>query len=139
MLGLASGAVAGLVAITPAAGLVDPTAALVIGAGGGAGGYFGAVFLKKMIGYDDSLDVFGVHGVCGIIGAILTGVFAQGDGVSMPDQVMIQLTAIGAVIAYCAVATLIILVIMKFTIGLRVKPEVEEEGLDYAMHGETVH
>jgi Amt family ammonium transporter len=139
MLGLASGAVAGLVAITPAAGLVDTTAALVIGAAGGLGGYFGAVFLKKMLKYDDSLDVFGVHGVCGIIGAILTGVFAQGDGVSMPQQVMIQLTAVGAVIAYSAVVSLAILLLLKFTIGLRVKPEDEDEGLDYALHGEVIH
>jgi Amt family ammonium transporter len=139
MLGLASGAVAGLVAITPAAGLVDPTAALIIGAAGGLGGYFGAVFLKKLLGYDDSLDVFGIHGVCGIIGAILTGVFAQGDGVSMVQQVGIQFTAVGATIAYCAVVTLVLLLILKFTIGLRVKPEAEEEGLDYTLHGEAVH
>jgi Amt family ammonium transporter len=139
MLGLASGAVAGLVAITPAAGLVDPNAALIIGAAGGAGGYFGAVILKHMLKYDDSLDVFGIHGVCGIIGALLTGVFAQGDGVSMPDQVVIQATAVGATVAYTAVATLIIALVVKFTVGLRAKPEAETEGLDSALHGEVLH
>ncbi len=139
MLGLASGAVAGLVAITPAAGLVDTTAALVIGAAGGLGGYFGAVFLKRMLKYDDALDVFGVHGVCGIIGAILTGVFAQGDGVSMPDQVVIQLTAVGAVVAYSAIVTAVILLLLKFTIGLRVSEDAEIEGLDSSLHGEGIH
>jgi Amt family ammonium transporter len=139
MLGLASGAIAGLVAITPAAGLVSPQAALVIGAAAGVAGYFGAVFLKRMFGYDDSLDVFGIHGVCGIVGAILTGVFAQGDGVSMPDQVMIQITAVGATIAYCAIVTAVILLVLKFTIGLRVSEDAEVEGLDSSLHGETVH
>ena len=139
MLGLASGAIAGLVAITPAAGLVSPTAALVIGAAGGAAGYAGAVYLKRLFKYDDSLDVFGVHGVCGIVGAVLTGVFAQGDGVSMPQQVSIQIAAIGATIFYVAVATFIILMIVRVIVGLRVKPEAETEGLDIAAHGETLH
>jgi Amt family ammonium transporter len=139
MLGLASGAIAGLVAITPAAGLISPQASLIIGGAGGVAGYAGAVFLKKIFKYDDALDVFGIHAVCGIVGAILTGVFAQGDGVSMPDQVVIQLTAIGATMAYCAVVTAVILLVLKFTIGLRVSEEAEDEGLDVALHGEAVH
>ncbi|MBI1340580.1 ammonium transporter [bacterium] len=138
MLGLASGAIAGLVAITPAAGLVDPAAALAIGGAGGAAGYFGAVFLKKMLRYDDSLDVFGVHGVCGIVGAVLTGVFAQGEGVSMAEQVVTQITAVGATIAYCGVMTFVILMLVKFTLGLRVTAEDEDEGLDLALHREAV-
>jgi ammonium transporter, Amt family len=141
MLGLASGAVAGLVAITPACGFVNPVGALIVGAAGGAAGYFGAVFLKKMFGYDDSLDAFGVHGVCGIVGALLTGVLADpkinslGEGASIVNQAI----GIGVTIGYTAVASLIILFILKFTIGLRVKEEAEEEGLDYALHGEAVH
>jgi Amt family ammonium transporter len=139
MLGIASGAIAGLVAITPAAGLVSPQAALIIGAAGGLAGYIGAVFLKKALKYDDALDVFGIHAVCGIVGAILTGVFAQGDGVSVGDQVVIQATAVGATIAYSAVMTAIILLVLKFTIGIRVSEEAEDEGLDVALHGESVH
>jgi len=139
MLGLASGAVAGLVAITPAAGLVSPQASLVIGAAGGFAGYAGAVFLKKALKYDDALDVFGIHAVCGIVGAILTGVFAQGDGVSVGDQVVIQATAVGATIAYSGIMSAIILLVLKFTIGIRVSDEAEDEGLDVALHGESVH
>jgi len=139
MLGLASGAVAGLVAITPAAGLVSPQASLVIGAAGGFGGYIGAVFLKKMLGYDDALDVFGIHGVCGIIGAILTGVFYQGDGVTMVDQVGKQATAVGATLVYSGGVSAVILLILKFTIGIRVNEEAEDEGLDTSLHGEAIH
>jgi Amt family ammonium transporter len=138
MLGLASGAIAGLVAITPAAGLVNPDAALIIGAAGAAGAYFGAVILKNLLKYDDSLDVFGIHGVAGIIGAILTGVFGLGVEDVM-GQVMIQLTAVGATIGYVAVMTLIILIVVRLVFGLRAKPEAETEGLDQALHGETLH
>jgi len=139
MLGIASGAIAGLVAITPAAGLVSPQASLIIGAAGGVAGYIGAVFLKKMLKYDDALDVFGIHAICGIVGAILTGVFAQGDDVTMMDQVVIQATAVGATIAYSAIMTAIILLVLKFTIGIRVSEEAEDEGLDVALHGESIH
>jgi Amt family ammonium transporter len=139
MLGLASGAVAGLVAITPAAGLVSPQAALVIGGAGGLAGYVGAVFLKRMLKYDDSLDVFGIHGICGIVGAILTGVFAQGEGVSMPDQVIIQIEAVGATILYSGLVSAVLLLLLKFTIGLRVSEDAEIEGLDSALHGEAIH
>jgi Amt family ammonium transporter len=141
MLGLASGAVAGLVAITPACGFVNPQGALIVGAAGGVAGYFGAVFLKKMFGYDDSLDAFGVHGVCGIVGALLTGVLADpainANGANA--SIVTQAIGVGVTIGYTAVATLVILLILKFTIGLRVSEDAEVEGLDYALHGETVH
>ena len=141
MLGLASGAVAGLVAITPAAGFVNPQGALIIGLLGGAGGYFGAVWLKRLLKYDDSLDAFGVHGIAGIIGALLTGVFADpavnalGEGASL----MTQLYGVAITIAYASVGTFIILMIVKYTVGLRVSEEAEVEGLDMSQHGEALH
>ena len=141
MLGLASGAVAGLVAITPAAGFVNPQGALVIGLLGGAGGYFGAVWLKRLLKYDDSLDAFGVHGVAGIIGALLTGVLADpkvnslGEGASL----MTQVYGVAVTIGFTAVATFIILMVVKYTIGLRVSEEAEIEGLDMSQHGEALH
>jgi Amt family ammonium transporter len=141
MLGLASGAVAGLVAITPAAGFVNPTGALIIGIVAGAGCYFGAVWLKRIFKYDDSLDAFGVHGVGGIIGALLTGVFADpainslGEGASIAKQAF----GVGVTIAWAAVATFVILLICKFTTGVRVSEEGEVEGLDAALHGEAMH
>ena len=141
MLGLASGAVAGLVAITPAAGFVNPTGALIIGVVGGGVAYFGAVYLKKLLKYDDSLDVFGVHGLAGIAGALLTGVLADpkinslGEGASLMKQV----TGVGATVIYSGVATFVILMICKFTTGLRVSEEGEVEGLDQSQHGEALH
>ena len=144
-LGLISGSVAGLVAITPASGFVDPEGALVIGLAAGVMCYWGATTLKRLGGYDDSLDAFGVHGVGGIVGALLTGVFAVKGigGVSgllegNPGQVMTQLIGIGYTIAWCALATAGILYMIKFTIGLRVEPEQERDGLDLSLHGETV-
>ena len=141
MLGLASGAVAGLVAITPAAGFVNPQGALIIGLLGGAGGYFGAVWLKRLLKYDDSLDAFGVHGIAGIIGALLTGVLADpavnslGEGASL----MTQLYGVAITIAYASIGTFIILMIVKYTVGLRVSEEAEVEGLDLSQHGEALH
>ncbi len=141
MLGLASGAVAGLVAITPAAGFVNPQGALIIGLLGGAGGYFGAVWLKRMLKYDDSLDAFGVHGIAGIIGALLTGVLADpavnslGEGASLMKQVY----GVGATIIYTGIATFILLMVVKYTVGLRVSEEAEVEGLDMSQHGEALH
>jgi Amt family ammonium transporter len=141
LLGLASGAVAGLVAITPACGFVNPMGSMIVGAAGGAGGYFGAVFLKRMFRYDDSLDAFGVHGVCGIIGALLTGVLADtainslGDGASIVTQAV----GVGVTIAYTAVVSVILLLVLKFTIGIRVNEDEEIEGLDASLHGETLH
>lgn len=147
-LGIASGAVAGLVAITPAAGAVGPMGALAIGAASGFICYLGATKIKKMFGYDDSLDAFGVHGIGGIVGALLTGVFAAtslggagfGDGIdSIGQQVMVQATGIGATILYTGVVTFVILMILKMTIGLRVSEDVEVEGLDTAEHDERAY
>jgi len=141
LLGILSGAIAGLVAITPAAGFVAPGGALAIGVIAGIGCYIASVHIKKALGYDDSLDVFGIHGVGGLIGAILTGVFASSivnaeaaEGAS----VLTQVYGVAATIIYCAVATTVILLIIKAVIGLRVTPQEEEEGLDVALHGESV-
>jgi Amt family ammonium transporter len=144
ILGICSGAVAGLVAITPASGFVDPVGSLVIGAAAGVGCYWGATSLKRMFGYDDSLDAFGVHAVGGIIGAMLTGVFAR-TAISKPGlidgnayQVVIQFYGVATTLIYDAIATLIILLIIKMIIGLRVTDEQEREGLDITLHGEVV-
>jgi Amt family ammonium transporter len=145
VLGIASGAVAGLVAITPASGFVGPMGAIAIGLAAGVVCFWGATSLKHMLGYDDSLDAFGVHGIGGIVGAILTGVFAvkdiggtagmlEGNG----GQVMIQLIGVGATVAYTAVASFIILKVIDMVIGLRVAEEEEREGLDVSLHGERV-
>ncbi len=148
VLGAISGAVAGLVAITPASGFVLPVPALIIGVVAGLGGFWGATGLKHLFGYDDSLDAFGVHGVCGIIGSLLTGVFAygalsataavpEGFGGSF-DQFVIQAQATGAVIAYTAIASFILLKITDVIVGLRVAEEEEREGLDVTQHGERI-
>ncbi|MGA0392887.1 MAG: ammonium transporter, partial [Rhodospirillales bacterium] len=145
VLGIVSGAVAGLVAITPAAGFVDPMGALILGAVAGIVCFWASVYLKNMLGYDDSLDVFGIHGVGGIVGALLTGVFAvkaiggtSGLLEGNPGQVLIQLEGIVATILWCAVATFVILKIVDGLVGLRVDEETEIEGLDLNLHGETV-
>jgi len=145
VLGIISGAVAGLVAITPASGYVDPFGALIIGFAAGIVCYWGAVVLKPKLGYDDSLDVFGVHALGGITGAILTGVFAvkaiggtSGLLEGNPGQVLIQVEGIAATIVYCAIATFIILKVVGAVMGLRVDEETEVAGLDYSLHGETV-
>jgi len=148
VLGIVSGAVAGLVAITPASGFVNPTGALVIGIVAGAVCFWAATSLKKMLGYDDSLDAFGVHGVGGFIGAMLTGVFAVeaigGEGKKglidgNSAQVLTQLWGCLVTMAWCAVATFVILKAIDVAIGLRVTTEEEVEGLDINLHGETVH
>ena len=145
VLGIVSGAVAGLVAITPASGYVDPFGALIIGLVAGLVCYWGAVVLKPKLGYDDSLDVFGVHGLGGITGALLTGVFAVEAIGGTPGllegnagQVLIQLEGIGATIVYCAIVTFVLLKIIDAVMGLRVDEEEEVTGLDYSLHGETV-
>ena len=145
VLGIVSGAVAGLVAITPASGYVDPFGALIIGLVAGLVCYWGAVVLKPKLGYDDSLDVFGVHGLGGITGALLTGVFAVKAIGGTPGllegnagQVLIQLEGIGATIVYCAIVTFVLLKIIDAVMGLRVDEEEEVTGLDYSLHGETV-
>ncbi len=143
-LGFASGLVAGLVAITPASGFVAPWAAIIIGAAAGLVCYW-AVLLKGKLGYDDSLDAFGVHGVGGFLGALLTGVFAtlafnpagaKGwiDGV--PGQVWKQLVAASASAAIASIGTLILLVAIDKTIGLRISRRIEIEGMDPGIHGE---
>jgi ammonium transporter, Amt family len=148
VLGIVSGAVAGLVAITPASGFVNPTGSLVIGLVAGLVCFWGATGLKHALGYDDSLDAFGVHGVGGFAGAILTGVFAVeaigGTGKKglidgNAGQVLTQLWGALVCIAWCAIATFVILKIVDALIGLRVTAEEEVEGLDINLHGETVH
>jgi Amt family ammonium transporter len=145
VLGICSGAVAGLVAITPASGFVGPMGSFAIGISAGIVCYWGCTGLKHMFGYDDALDTFGVHGIGGAAGAILTGVFAinQYGGTSgliegNPGQVLNQAIGVGIVFVYDAVVTLIILKIVDMVIGLRVNEEVERDGLDLALHGETV-
>ncbi|MDE2458221.1 MAG: ammonium transporter, partial [Rhodospirillales bacterium] len=145
MLGGVSGAVAGLVAITPACGFVGVSGALVIGLAAGVVCFWGVTGFKSMFGYDDALDVWGVHGLGGILGALLTGVFAlkavgghsgliEGD----PGQVLIQLEGIITTIVYDAVVSYIILKLIDLTMGLRVTKEDEIEGLDITQHGEVV-
>lgn len=138
LLGLVSGAVAGLVAITPAAGFVDAKGALAIGLIAGVICYWSATTLKHMLKYDDSLDAFGVHGVGGFVGAILTGVFAVKEIGGVEGNLMTQ--TLGAVVTavYCAIVTYILLKIIDAVIGLRVSEEEEREGLDVALHGERV-
>ncbi len=145
VLGICTGAVAGLVAITPASGFVGPIGALAIGIAAGVFCYWGAVSLKSMLGYDDALDAFGVHAVGGAAGAILTGVFAIGEygGTSgliegNAGQVINQFIGVGIVLAYDAIASLIILKVVDLLVGLRVDAEVEQGGLDLALHGEVV-
>jgi Amt family ammonium transporter len=145
VLGIISGAVGGLVAITPASGFVDPMGGLFIGIGAGIACYWGAVWLKHKLHYDDSLDVFGVHGVGGIVGAILTGVFAVESIGGVPGliegnvgQVWTQIEGVIVTIVYCAVVSFILLKIIDVVIGLRVSQEAEVGGLDLNLHGETV-
>ena len=145
VLGIASGVVAGLVAITPAAGFVDLSASLVIGLVAGVLGFFSVAVLKQKLGYDDSLDAFGVHGMCGIWGALATGVFANPaitDGArglmyGNPKQIMIQVISILGTIAYTAVGTFVLVHVTRLvTGGLRVDKEEEIVGLDSSIHGE---
>jgi ammonium transporter, Amt family len=155
MLGGASGAVAGLVAITPAAGLVGLMGAIAIGAIGGVVCFWGVTGLKKLLHADDSLDVFGVHGVGGITGALLTGVFAApslgGAGIwdyitetalteySIASQVWIQLQGVLTTVVISGVVSLVAFTVVKYTVGLRVNEEAEREGLDIASHGEAAY
>jgi Amt family ammonium transporter len=154
MLGAASGAVAGLVAITPAAGNVGVSGALVIGLGAGLICLWGVTGLKKLIGADDALDVFGVHAVGGIFGALATGIFNApdlgGPGVfdwvtgmqiypGIWSQFVIQAKAVGVVIIWTGVVAFISAMVVKFTLGLRVSEEEEREGLDISSHGERAY
>jgi len=144
-LGIASGAVSGLVAITPASGAVGPMGALAIGLAAGAICFFSSTTLKRSLGYDDSLDVFGIHAVGGIVGAVLTGVFCAeslggagfgGDITSIGGQVMVQCTGVFATVAYTGVVSAIILKVIDSIMGLRVTEDEESEGLDLALHNE---
>jgi ammonium transporter, Amt family len=138
VLGIASGAVAGLVAITPASGFVGPTPAVVIGLVAGVLCFFAATTLKSALGYDDSLDAFGVHCIGGIIGALLTGVFASKEISGADGSVVTQLWGVGTTLIYGFVVSFIILKVIDMTIGLRVTEEQEREGLDISLHGERV-
>ena len=138
LLGACSGAVAGLVAITPASGFVEVKAALMMGFIAGVCCYWGATGLKRMLGADDSLDVFGVHGIGGIIGALLTGVFAQKHLSGVDASLSIQAISVFSTLVYSAVVSWIILTVIDWTIGLRVDAEHEVIGLDLTQHGEQV-
>jgi Amt family ammonium transporter len=145
LLGIASGAIAGLVCITPAAGFVTPGGALIMGLVGGAVCFWASTILKNQLGYDDSLDVFGIHGVGGITGAILTGVFAAKDiggtpGLleGAPMQVVSQIAGVLVTAIFAAVVTFILLKVVDVIVGLRVDQQDEVEGLDRALHGEVV-
>jgi Amt family ammonium transporter len=138
VLGIASGAVAGLVAITPASGFVGPTPAVVIGVVAGVLCFFAATSLKSAMGYDDSLDAFGVHCIGGIIGALLTGVFASKEISGSDGSVLTQLWGVGTTLIYGFTVSYIILKLIDMTIGLRVTEEEEREGLDISLHGERV-
>lgn len=148
LLGAVSGAVAGLVAITPACGFVNVVGAIIIGLAAGVVCYWGVTGFKKLFGYDDALDVWGVHGLGGILGALLTGVFAVaaigGTGKSglidgNAAQVLTQAEGVLVTLVWSAVVSFVILKVIDLTIGLRVSKEVEVEGLDLALHGETIH
>ncbi|MBX9963434.1 MAG: ammonium transporter [Burkholderiales bacterium] len=147
MLGAASGAVAGLVAITPACGFVGPMGAIILGIIAGVVCFWAVTSLKRMFGYDDSLDVFGVHGIGGIIGAILTGVLMSKDlggvgyaeGVTMGVQLWDQIVAVAVTIVWCGIISLILYKIIDMVIGLRVTEDKEREGLDITEHGETAY
>jgi Amt family ammonium transporter len=138
VLGIASGAVAGLVAITPASGFVGPTPAVIIGLIAGVVCFFTATSLKHALKYDDSLDAFGVHGIGGIIGALLTGVFVSKEISGVDGSLWIQLKGVAVTVTYGFAASFLILKAIDMTIGLRVSEEQEREGLDISLHGESI-
>lgn len=147
VLGLASGAVAGLVAITPAAGFVNVTGSIIIGAAAGVVAYFSVAVVKQKFGYDDTLDAFGIHGVAGTLGALLTGIFADpsineaGKGLlyGNPGQFITQLIAVAVTVLYSGVMTFIIFMVIKAVLGIRVDTEDEMTGLDESQHGEKAY
>jgi len=138
LLGACSGAVAGLVAITPASGFVGISGAYVIGMAAGICCYWGATGLKRLLGADDSLDVFGIHGIGGLVGALLTGVFALQELSGGPASMTAQAVGAVATLAYSGAVTLLILVVVDKLVGLRVDVEQEVMGLDLAQQGEQV-
>jgi Amt family ammonium transporter len=153
VLGIISGAIAGLVAITPAAGFVFPGPALIIGVVAGLVCFWASTSLKNAMGYDDSLDCFGVHGVGGIVGALLTGIFAAGTFTATEanpkgyhgllegnfEQFMLQIYGVVITVIYTAIVTFVILKIVDVIMGLRVEEDIERDGLDIGLHGEVVH
>jgi Amt family ammonium transporter len=146
MLGAASGLVTGLVAVTPAAGLIGPVGAIALGAIASVVSYFFVAVVKNKFGYDDSLDVFGIHGIGGIIGAIGTGIFTApalggigGDDYSIASQTWIQIEAVAITIVWCGVASAVLLYITKAITGLRVEGDDERRGLDLSSHGEQAY
>ena len=147
MLGAASGMVTGLVAVTPAAGSIGPVGAIALGAIGAAGAYFAVSTMKNKLGYDDSLDVFGIHGIGGIIGAVGTGIFTSatlggigyGEGVTMMGQTWIQIQGVVITLVWGAVGSYILFKLVDMIFGLRVSEEVEREGLDQSEHGESAY
>jgi Amt family ammonium transporter len=147
VLGLASGAVGGLVAITPAAGFVNISGAIIIGIAAGIIPFFAVAALKPKLGYDDTLDAFGIHGIGGTIGAILTGVFADpaineaGKGLLYGNagQLLTQLLAVAVTIVYSGIMTFVIFMVVKAFVGLRVDVEDEVSGLDESEHGERAY
>jgi Amt family ammonium transporter len=138
VLGIASGAVAGLVAITPASGFVGVTGSIIIGIAAGVICFFAATTVKKMFGYDDSLDAFGVHCIGGIVGAILTGVLNVKEISGADADILVQLGAVATTLVYSGVGSFIILKVIDMIVGLRVSEEEEREGLDISLHGERV-
>jgi ammonium transporter, Amt family len=147
MLGAASGLVAGLVAVTPAAGTIGPVGAIVLGAIASAICYFFVSVVKIKMGYDDSLDVFGVHGIGGIVGAVGTGIFTSSslggvgyaEGVTMAGQTTTQIMAVCITILWCGVISVILYKIVDLLVGLRVMPDAERQGLDITSHGEAAY
>ncbi len=138
VLGIASGAVAGLVAITPASGFVGPNAAVIIGVAAGILCFYASSYVKKWLGYDDSLDAFGVHCIGGIVGALLTGALVSKDISGADGSVLTQLWGVGTTLIYGFIVSFIILKIIDMTIGLRVPEDQEREGLDISLHGEKI-
>ncbi len=148
LLGAASGAVAGLVAITPACGNAGPMGAIVLGAVAGVGAFWAVAYLKRSLGYDDALDVFGVHGVAGIIGALGIGILASpglggtgfgGNNAGIGAQLGVQAASVGFTLVYTGVISYVLLKVLDMTIGLRVSEDAESEGLDIAEHGEAAY
>ena len=146
VLGFCSGAVAGLVVITPACGYVGPSGAVTIGIAAGIVPFFACTKLKSWLGYDDALDTFGIHGVGGVVGALGTGVVysaslggPSADGWSMAAQLWTQVQTVGGTILLSAVGTTIAIYVAKLVTGLRVTPDVEREGLDLGEHGERAY
>ncbi len=143
LLGMISGAIGGLVVITPASGFVEPVPAFIMGLAGGAVCFWGATSLKRIMGWDDSLDAFGVHGVSGILGALLTGVFASSAVTGAPtlpvfEQVAIQAASVAATVVYGGAVSFVLYRVIDAVIGLRVSADDERQGLDLALHGERI-